>query len=85
MEQPPESGSLIFSIPFGPVSLQAASDKKRIAKENFQKHLPPTKFLLSGDVKIEIEWFVEEAARYESDAAPDIDIRLFGALLTTCS
>jgi Holliday junction resolvase RusA-like endonuclease len=73
VDQPPESGIMEFSIPFGPISLQAHSSRKRVAQENFQRHLPSTNFLLSGDVKVEIEWLIHEAARYESDAAPDID------------
>lgn len=73
MERPPASGNIEFEIPFGPVSLQAESRRKAAARENFRRSLPNTKFLLSGDVKIDIEWLVHERARYESDVAPDID------------
>jgi Holliday junction resolvase RusA-like endonuclease len=73
VDQPPESGSLSFSLPFGPVSLQATSARKTAAQNNFRKHLPSTHFLLSGDVSLEIEWLIHESARYESDTAPDVD------------
>jgi hypothetical protein len=62
-----------FSIPFRPISLQARSSQIKLAKIEFQKHLPSTNFLFSGDVKLEIEWMIHERARYESDAAPDVD------------
>lgn len=73
MDQPPEFGTIDFLIPLAPISLQAKPSRKRFAQANFKRHIPSTKFLLSGDVELEIEWVIHEAGRYESDAAPDID------------
>lgn len=73
MHEPPESGTLDFCIAFAPISLQARSSRKRVATAEFQKNLPSTEFLLSGDVSLEIEWLIHEETRYESDAAPDVD------------
>jgi Holliday junction resolvase RusA-like endonuclease len=73
MKQPPETGDFEFSFPFGPVSLQAASSLKETVKAQFRAHLPTTEFLLSGDVSLEIQWFLHESTRYESDTAPDVD------------
>lgn len=33
----------------------------------------PYQYLLSGDVKVEIEWSISQRARYESDSAADVD------------
>ena len=73
MEKPPESGSLHFTVPLEPISVQASSARIRKAKKGIQSHLPSTQFLLSGDVSIEIEWWIHEADRYESAAAVDVD------------
>lgn len=73
MKQPPESGELDFSFAFAPVSLQASTARKKRIKESIGAHLPATDFLLSGDVKLEIEWFVHESVKYETHVAPDLD------------
>ena len=73
MNEPPESGSIEIQFPFSPVSLQASSSRRAAVRVQFQAHMPKTEFLLSGDVAIEIEWFLHENERYESADAPDVD------------
>jgi hypothetical protein len=40
--------------------------------------------LLSGDVRVEVEWLLHEQDRYESDAAPDVDNILKPLLDSLC-
>ena len=73
LEEPPESGSLDFSVAITPVSHQAESHRRRTVKETVASIVKPVKYLLSGEVQIEIEWLIHERERYESDTSPDVD------------
>jgi Holliday junction resolvase RusA-like endonuclease len=71
--EPPEFGELTFSFGFEPVSLQSSSVKRDFIKAEIRKTTNSLNYLLSGDVKIEIQWLVYEQERYESANAPDMD------------
>lgn len=73
LNEPPEFGELNFSFDFKPVSLQSNSIKKEYVKTEIKKVTKTLNYLLSGDVKVEIQWLVHEQERYESAHAPDID------------
>lgn len=73
LKEPPESGSLDFSIAITPVSHQAESNQRRTVKESVATIVKPVKYLLSGEVQIKIEWLIHERERYESDTSPDVD------------
>lgn len=73
LDEPPEFGELILSFDFEPVSLQSSSTKREFVKNEIRKITSTLKYLLSGDVKVEIQWLVHEQERYESANAPDMD------------
>ncbi len=73
LNEPPEFGELNFSFDFEPVSLQSNSTKREYVKEEIRKVTKTLNYLLSGDVKVEIQWLVHEQERYESANAPDMD------------
>lgn len=73
LDEPPEFGELTFSFNFEPVSLQSNSAKREFVKQEIRKATSSLNYLLSGDVKVEIQWLVHEQERYESANAPDMD------------
>lgn len=72
-KEPPEYGEIVFEVERSPVSLQSKSAKKREFKEFVSSIVKEAGFLLSGDVKIIIEWRVTEQHRYENSSAYDVD------------
>jgi len=73
LKEPPLSGELEFSVFSRPVSLQSSRSQRDRIKRLIQKIVIPVEYLLSGDVRLEIQWIVPEKFRYESDSSPDID------------
>jgi Holliday junction resolvase RusA-like endonuclease len=73
LNEPPIFGELTFSFGFEPVSLQSSSQKREFVKSEIRKETSKLNYLLSGDVKIEIQWLVHEQERYENAKAPDMD------------
>ncbi|KHT56813.1 hypothetical protein RJ43_00020 [Alteromonas macleodii] len=72
-ETPPESGLFFFEVERAPVSLQANPNKKMEFKEFITSKLEKVSFMLTGDIKISIEWFIHEKKRYETSSSADID------------
>jgi Holliday junction resolvase RusA-like endonuclease len=72
-DEPPIGGELLFIIPEKPVSQQSSRAEKDKFSQLISQQLANRDYLLSGDVKVCIEWHVHEQDRYESDAAPDVD------------
>jgi Holliday junction resolvase RusA-like endonuclease len=73
LNEPPEYGELTMSFSLEPVSLQSSSIKKEFVKSQIKNKTQSIKYLLSGDVKIEIQWLLHEQQRYESPDSPDMD------------
>jgi Holliday junction resolvase RusA-like endonuclease len=73
LNEPPEFGELTFSFSFEPVSLQSSALKREYVIAEIRKVTTTLGYLLSGDVKVEIQWLVHEQERYESGNAPDMD------------
>lgn len=67
------TGIISFRVNLAPTSQQA----KRSVKDEFTKACKEAmmKFpvVLYGEVKVDIEWYIHEQDRYETDAAPDVD------------
>lgn len=72
-KEPPENGEIVFEINRSPVSLQSKSKKKNEFKDFVSSIVKGAGFLLSGDVKLIIEWRVTEQHRYEHASAYDVD------------
>ncbi|MCB0505947.1 MAG: RusA family crossover junction endodeoxyribonuclease [Cyclobacteriaceae bacterium] len=70
---PSPFGEIQLELNLEPISQGSSSKQKsklRTALKNLCQHY---KFLLSGDVQIEIQWMVNQQYRYEYHKAPDID------------
>jgi hypothetical protein len=65
--------SYALTVEIGPVSVQANGE----ARERFKAHVRSVNeraaFLLSGDVRLHVDWLVSSRARYETDRTPDLD------------
>lgn len=72
-QEPPFSGELTFLVEGPPVSQQSRRSEKDTFAESIRAQMSECGYLLSGDVRIHIEWTLHEQDRYESDAAPDVD------------
>jgi Holliday junction resolvase RusA-like endonuclease len=72
-DEPPIGGELVLTVPEKPVSQQSSRTEKDRFAQLISEQVANSGYLLSGDVKIWIEWYVHEQDRYESDAAPDVD------------
>ncbi len=70
---PPGGDTFSLELQLPPVSQQANGEAKRKLRDGIQAQLRQVDFFLSGDVKIEVEWFVNEQERYETDRSPDVD------------
>ncbi len=71
--EPPDCGEMQLSFDFAPVSLQAPKNRREVLSQTVRSVAKTADFLLSGDVQIDIEWYLHEQDRYESDLAPDVD------------
>ena len=72
-EDPPEFGSLELSASVVPVSLQGSKRSKATYKKAISDITSPVTYLLTGEVKIHIEWMIHEELRYETVNSPDVD------------
>src|SRR5689334_14388427 len=65
---------MTFSVVAEPVSGQAKDRSRRAdLKSAIGRLLKPIQYLLSGEVRLSIEWVIHEKERYETDRAPDVD------------
>ena len=70
---PPEFGEIHFELATAPVSQQASGDAKAALREQVRAITRPLQYLIDSEVQLEIEWFVHERFRWETDASPDVD------------
>jgi Holliday junction resolvase RusA-like endonuclease len=73
ISEPSEDGLIAFDVLGPPVSLQSHRARKADTITAIRSAMGNPHFLLSGDVAIEIEWFVHESLRYENLTTPDVD------------
>lgn len=73
LDIPPEHGLITFEVPIAPVSFQASGARKASVVAAVRSAVSNCEYLLSGDVKIAVEWQISERARYESDGSADVD------------
>jgi Holliday junction resolvase RusA-like endonuclease len=73
LDVPPEHGLITFHVPVAPVSFQSTGSRKAAVAGPVRSAVSNCEYLLSGDVKIAIEWQISERARYESDSSADVD------------
>jgi Holliday junction resolvase RusA-like endonuclease len=73
LDAPPESGLIRFEVPVAPVSFQSTGTRKAGVVAAIRARVSGCEYLLTGDLKVVIEWQISERARYESDSAADVD------------
>jgi Holliday junction resolvase RusA-like endonuclease len=71
--KPSVFGEIRFELPVAPVSQQASAAAKSAVTNEIRSITQSLEYILTGDVKVEIEWLIHEQLRYESDKAPDVD------------
>ena len=71
--EPSPFGELVVKFPISPVSLQSPAARKEAQRKLITSALSRFKFMLCGDVQVEVTWRCRAKARYESDASPDVD------------
>ncbi|MDD2321708.1 MAG: RusA family crossover junction endodeoxyribonuclease [Geobacteraceae bacterium] len=71
--EPPDNGTIEISLMREPVSLQANRVNKDALKQEIQLLTTQTKYLLVGDLRVDVIWRLSEQERYETDASADVD------------
>lgn len=66
-------GDILISVPRPPVSVQANSATRTAFVECIRLLTRACPFVITTDVTVDIEWFVSQQERYESDATADVD------------
>lgn len=69
----PDHNEFALTIQTDPISSQASSAKKRKLTNDIQFISSMFSFHIKGDVSIDLEWYVHEQQRYETDSCPDTD------------
>jgi len=72
-DAPPEFGELEIVLPVPAVSRQANSAAKQSITELVRSFTKPLRYLLDGQVSVDIEWTLHERSRWETDASADVD------------
>ena len=70
---PPEFGELQFELPIAPVSQQASRAAKDALVAHIRSVTAPLKYIFDSEVQIDIQWFIHERLRWETDTSPDVD------------
>ena len=73
MKKPPSEGIITLDLNESPVSLQAKAERRKLLKDKIQEKIAGVEYLLSGDIKVSITWFIHEQKRYETSHTADID------------
>ena len=71
--EPPPFGSLEIEILGAPVSVQSSKAVKDAYLGNIKNTLSQYKYLLTGQIMLDVTWLVSAKSRYETDAKADID------------
>lgn len=64
---------VFIELPIKPASAQSKGKKKSVVVSKIKEITRSYDFIFSGDVKVDIDWYVHERKRYESDCTPDVD------------
>jgi Holliday junction resolvase RusA-like endonuclease len=70
---PPDSGLVLIESPLPPVSLQSSSERRARLRDALRAQIAGCPFLLTGEVKVWIEWQADELIRYETAESADVD------------
>jgi Holliday junction resolvase RusA-like endonuclease len=70
---PPDSGLILIESLIPPVSLQGSSTRQAHLRDTLRAQIARCPFLLTGEVKVWIEWQADELIRYETAESADVD------------
>jgi Holliday junction resolvase RusA-like endonuclease len=68
-----QGDELVIGIPLRPVRFKAPRARKQALDALIKQHTSKEAFLLTGEVKVDIEWMIHEQDRRESPRSPDLD------------
>jgi Holliday junction resolvase RusA-like endonuclease len=69
----PTSDEIVVSVPLPPVRFKASRARKDALTQQIKARTSKEQYLLTGEVKVDIEWLIHERDRHESPRSPDID------------
>jgi len=67
------SGEIQLNLQIAPVSQQSKAMHKAVFSAAIKAITSKYKYILSGDVAVDVEWSVHQQERYETDRAADVD------------
>jgi len=69
----PDGRDLLITIPVNPVRFKASRTRKDRLTRLVREHTSQCGFLLTGEVKVDVQWLIHEQDRHESPRSPDLD------------
>jgi len=79
----PTGSELVIGIPLRPVRFKAPRARRQALDAVIKQYTSKQAFLLTGEVKVDIEWLIHEQDRHESPRSPDID-NILKPILVSC-
>jgi Holliday junction resolvase RusA-like endonuclease len=70
---PSPSGEANFTLPGSPASVQSKKGVRESYLQSIRTRLKDIKYLLTGELMLDVTWFVPAKSRFETDAKADID------------
>jgi Holliday junction resolvase RusA-like endonuclease len=72
-EAPPPFGAMEFTVNGSPASIQSGKPVRDAYVASIRNLFTPIKFLLTGELQLEVRWLLPAKSRFETDAKADID------------
>lgn len=72
-EAPPPFGAMEFTVNGSPASIQSAKPAREAYIASIRNLFTSVKFLLTGELMLEVRWLLPAKSRFETDAKADID------------
>jgi Holliday junction resolvase RusA-like endonuclease len=69
----PTGSDIVIAVPLAPVRFKAPRWRKQALCSLIRRYTSKQPFLLTGEVKLDIEWMIHEQDRHETPRSPDLD------------
>lgn len=69
----PDSGCVLIELHMSPVRTKASRKRKDIITRAMRRVTSRYRYILTGEVAVDVEWMIHERERYESHRSPDLD------------
>ncbi len=66
-------GEIEYNLNYAPLSKQSRKGERDKFVNLVKQKTRKAKYLISGDVEVQVEWMIHEKLRYECDSTPDVD------------